>query len=336
MSALTSLPWQALAILALALVFGFFNGMLDSSNIVATIIASHAMRPRTALWMTAIANAAGPFLLGVAVARTIGHEVVKESVINLPLIGSAMVAAVAWSIATRQLGIPSSSSHALIGGILGAAISANGLSAILLDGLIKVLVALFISPPLGLIVGYLVMKVILGIAENLAFSPRINTLLRSSQWVTGTWLALSHGANDGQKTMGIITMTLVATGTLTSFDVPVWVIVVSALAIGLGTVFGSWGLIRTLGRGFYQVRPIHSLSAQIASAAVLLGAALLGGPVSTTQVVGSAIIGAGSAERVNKVRWELTRRIGLTWLLTIPISGLISGALYRFMLNVAR
>jgi len=330
---MASLPWQALVILALALVFGFLNGLHDSSNIVATIIASHAMRPRTALWVTALANGAGPFLFGVAVANTIGHEVVVESAISLSLISSALVAAVAWSVFTWQLGIPSSSSHALIGGILGAALVAHGLQAILVDGLIKVMVALFISPVLGLIVGYLVMKLIVALADSLAFSPRINALLRGSQWITGTWLALSHGANDGQKTMGIITMTLVATGTLSAFVVPLWVIIASSVAIALGTVFGGWSLIRTLGRGFYHVRPIHSLSSQIASAAIILSAALLGGPVSTTQVVGSAIMGAGSAERLNMVRWGLTQRIALAWMLTIPISGLIGGLLYRFVLG---
>jgi inorganic phosphate transporter, PiT family len=335
MSVILSLSWQALVLLALALIFGFLNGLHDSSNIVATMIASKAMRPRTALWLTAIANAAGPFLFGVAVATTIGHEVVADKAVTLPVIGSALVAAVVWNIVTWQLGFPSSSSHALIGGILGAALADAGPSAILLSGLIKVLVALFISPPLGLLAGYLIMKAILVISRSLEFSPRINTVLRRGQWFTAIWLALSHGANDGQKTMGIMTMILVATGTLATFAVPLWVVAICAVAIAAGTIFGGWSLIRTLGGGFYKVRPIHSFSAQIASAGVILAAALLGGPVSTTQVVGSAIMGAGSAERINKVRWGLTQRIVTTWLLTIPISALIGALLHRFVLAPA-
>jgi len=334
MSVLLTLSWQALALLALTLIFGFLNGLHDSSNIVATMIASHAMRPRTALWVTAIANAAGPFLFGVAVATTIGHEVVASEAITLPVIGSALLAAVLWNILTWQLGIPSSSSHTLIGGIVGAAVVANGINAILVDGLLKVLIALFVSPPLGLLAGYLIMKLILFIGNNFAFSPKVNHWFRRGQWFTAIWLAASHGANDGQKTMGVATMILVAAGAIASFAVPLWVIGLSAVAIAAGTVFGGWSLIRTLGGGFFKIRPVHSFSTQIASASVILGAALLGGPVSTTQVVGSAIMGVGSAERVSKVRWGLTERIVSAWLLTIPISAIIGGLVYRFVVSM--
>jgi inorganic phosphate transporter, PiT family len=267
-------------------------------------------------------------LFGVAVATTIGHEVVSDTALSLPVIGSALSAAVIWNVLTWRTGIPSSSSHALIGGLIGGAFAAHGLASIQLGGLVKVLVALFISPPLGLVVGYLAMKLILWLADVFSISPRINRALQVGQWVTATWLALSHGANDGQKTMGIMTMVLLATGALTKFEVPFWVIGVSAAAIAVGTLFGGWSLIKTLGGGFYRVRSIHSFSSQIASAAVTLGAALLGGPVSTTQVVGTAIMGAGSAERINQVRWGLIRRIGLSWLLTIPLSALMAGVLY--------
>ena len=334
MSVLLRLPWEALAIIGVAMVFDFLNGLHDSSNIVATMIASHAMRPRTALWVTAIANAAGPFLFGVAVATTIGHEVVAADAVTLPVIGAALLAAVVWNILTWRLGIPSSSSHTLIGGIVGAAVVAKGVNAILVDGLVKVLVALFISPPLGMIAGFLVMKLTLGIGSSLGVTPTVNNVFRRGQWVTAIWLALSHGTNDAQKTMGIITMTLVASGALTTFKVPLWVIGLSASAIAAGTIFGGWSLIRTLGGGFYKVRPIHSFSTQIASASVILGAALLGGPVSTTQVVGSAIMGVGSAERVSKVRWGLTQRIASAWLLTIPVSAVFGGLVYHFVTGV--
>lgn len=332
MAVVLTLSWQAKAILGLAVVFGFLNGLNDAPNIVATIIASHAMRPRTALWLTAIANGVGPFLFGVAVATTIGRELVLEEVLTLPVIGAAVIAAVFWNIVTWRLGIPSSSSHTLVGGIVGAALAAQGWQALLLGGLVKVLAALLISPPLGFAVGYLTMKLIMNVADALSFSPRINSLLRSGQWVTATWLAASHGASDGQKTMGIIAMTLLASGAFETFQVPLWVVAVSAGVIALGTVFGSWRLIKTLGRGLYQVRPIHSFSAQLASTLVIVGAALLGGPISTTQVIGTAIMGAGSAERINQVRWGLIRRIAVSWLLTIPASGAVASILYHVVL----
>ncbi|MEM4725050.1 MAG: inorganic phosphate transporter [Candidatus Hadarchaeum sp.] len=326
MSSVMDLPWQALLIIAIALVFDFLNGLHDSSNIVATMIASQSMGPRTALWLTAICNGAGPFLFGVAVATTIGHEVVAEQAITVAVIASALVAAVVWNVFTWQVGIPSSSSHALIGGIIGAAVTAQGFKAILLGGLLKVVIALLISPPLGFLAGFLVVKLALLVGHG--FSPRINDAFRRGQWLTAVALALSHGTNDAQKTMGIITMSLVATGVLSTFHVPTWVIVISAAAIALGTVFGGWSLIKTLGRGFYKVRPVHGFGTQVASAAVILGAALLGGPVSTTQVVGSAIMGAGSAERLSKVRWGLAGQIVWAWLLTIPASGTLSGLIH--------
>jgi PiT family inorganic phosphate transporter len=293
------------------------------------MIAARAMSPRAALWLTAVANGAGPFLFGVAVATTIGHEVVAEAAITVPVIAAALVAAVAWNLLTWGLGIPSSSSHTLVGGMIGAAVAAQGGDAILLRGLTKVLIALFVSPPLGLLAGYLVVKFVLTIGRH--FSPKVNNAFRRAQWLTALALALSHGTNDAQKTMGIITMSLVATGVLTTFAVPTWVIAISATAIAGGTIFGGWSLIKTLGKGFYKVRPVHGFGAQVASAAVILGAALLGGPVSTTQVVSSAIMGAGSAERVSKVRWGLAGQIARAWLLTIPVSALIGGLVYRFV-----
>jgi PiT family inorganic phosphate transporter len=308
--------------------------MLDSPNVVATVIASHAMTAGTALWLTALANAVGPFLFGVAVASTIGSQVVAAKAMTLPVIEAALLASVGWSLISWWLNIPSSSSHALIGGIAGAAIAAEGADAILPSGFAKVLAALAISSPLGLAAGYAALRGILTLAEVMELHPRFNDVLRRGQWVTAIWLALSHGANDGQKTMGLIVMMLIATGTLATFSVPLWVVAASAAAIGLGTLFGSRRLIKTLGRGLYTVRPLHSFSTQIASGAVILGAALLGGPVSTTHVIGSAIMGAGSAERMNMVRWGLTRRILIAWLLTIPISGLLGGLIYLYVPGV--
>ncbi len=321
-----SLSLEALLLVLVALVFGFYNGLHDSSNVVATVISTRAMRPRLALWMAAIANAVGPLVFGVAVAETIGHEVVAGRAVTLPVVYAALLAAILWNIITLKLGIPSSTSHALIGGMVGPVLAGYGTGAILVNGLFKVLLSLFLSPILGMIAGYWIIKACLFLTRGA--SPRVNIWFQRGQILTAATLALSHGTNDAQKTMGVITLGLVATGSLSHFYVPTWVILASAVAIGLGTLLGGWSLIRTLGRGFYQVRPIHGFSAQTASSAVILGAALLGGPVSTTHVVSSAIVGAGSAERVQKVRWGVVNNIVVSWFLTIPAAAALSALLY--------
>jgi PiT family inorganic phosphate transporter len=318
-----------LFIIGLALVFDFLNGIHDSSNIVATVISSRAMAPRRILLITAAAHFAGPFLFGVAVATTIGHEVVSEAAVTLPVIEAALISAIAWNLFTWFFGIPSSSSHALIGGIMGAVAIESGWDMLRMDGLTKVLAALFISPILGLIIGYIVMKVVLFLARGA--SPRVNAVFRRGQWGTALWLGLSHGTNDAQKTMGIITMALLADGVISTFHVPTWVIALSAGAIALGTALGGWRLIRTLGRKFYKIRPVHGFTSQISSASVILGAALLGGPVSTTQVVSSSIMGVGSAERVSKVRWGVAGQIAAAWVLTIPATGGVAALVYSII-----
>jgi len=252
---------------------------------------------------------------------------VAEEAVTIPIILAASLSAIVWNIITWWLGIPSSSSHALVGGLVGAVGIGFGFQDIQPTGLGKVLLALFFSPLLGLTVGYLIMKFVLFLARGA--SPRINMLFRRLQWFTALWLALSHGTNDAQKTMGLITMGLVATGYLSRFEVPWWVILLSATAIALGTATGGWRLIRTLGGKFYKIRPIHGFASQLSSAAVIMGAALLGGPVSTTQVVSSSIIGVGSAERLSKVRWGVAGNILITWVITIPVSAAMAALLYH-------
>jgi PiT family inorganic phosphate transporter len=320
------MPVLLIVIIALSLVFDFMNGFHDSSNIVATMISSRAMPPRVALAITAVAEFSGPFLFGVAVATTIGSEVVDPSAISSAVIIAALSSAILWNIFTWYFGFPSSTSHALIGGLIGAVGVAKGLSTIRLAGLEKVLVALFVSPILGLVIGYLVLKAIYFLARGAG--PNINTTFKRGQLVTSLALALSHGTNDAQKTMGIIAMAMVTTGFTTTFRVPVWVIALSASAIALGTALGGWRLIKTLGGRFYKIRPVHAFASQLTSASIILGAALLGGPVSTTQVVSSSIMGAGAADRVSKVRWTVARDLAVAWLLTIPISALVAAGLY--------
>ena len=315
---------------AIALTFDFLNGFHDSANVVATAIASRAMSPRWALGMTAAANLAGPFLFGVAVAETIGNEVVSGDAVTIPVAMSALVSAIIWNLVTWLLGIPSSSSHALIGGFIGAAVAGYGLGVVHLPGLYKVVLGLFISPVIGLVFGWLTARQMLSVGRMM--SPTVNTFFRRAQWLTALSLGLSHGTNDAQKTMGIISMGLVAFGVLSNFSVPVWVIAASATSIGLGTALGGWRLIRTMGSGFYRIRPIHAFSSQVASTVVILGSALLGAPVSTTQVISSTIVGAGAAQRVPMVRWGTASQILVAWILTIPSTAFL-GALTLWLLR---
>ncbi len=315
-----------IAVIVLALIFDFLNGVHDSSNVVATMISSRAIPPKSALAMTALANFFGPFIFGVAVANTIGHEIVAAESINTRVLLAALVSAIFWNLLTWYLGFPSSSSHALIGGFIGSVMMAAGWQAIQLSGLEKVLIALFASPLIGYAIGFLLLKLVVMLSWNA--TPRINNVFKRAQLLTALALALSHGTNDAQKTMGIITLALVTGGILTEFVVPAWVIVLCAGMIAAGTALGGWKLIRTLGGKFYKIRPLDGFTSQLASAVVILGASIIGGPVSTTQVVSSSIMGVGAAERVNKVRWGVAKDIAVAWLLTIPATALVGAGAY--------
>jgi len=313
------IPIALVLLIGLSLVFDFLNGFHDSSNIVATVISSGAMHPRLALLTAAAAEFAGPFLFGVAVATTVGDGLVDVRLLHTSVVIAALSSAVVWNLITWYLAIPSSSSHALVGGLIGAAIIANGPEVVLLPGLVKILIALLVSPPLGLLTGFIIMQITLWASRGA--TPIINSLFRRLQILTLIGLGLSHGTNDGQKTMGVITLGLVVSGRLDHFVVPLWVVAISATAIALGTSFGGWRLIRTLGGRMFRIRPIHGFTSQIAGASVIMGAALLGGPVSTTQVMSSAIMGVGAAERMSQVRWMILRDMLVAWLLTIPVTG---------------
>jgi inorganic phosphate transporter, PiT family len=315
-----------IAVIVLALGFDFLNGIHDSSNVVATMISSRALSPRFALSMTAIAEFSGPLIFGVAVANTIGNEVVIAEALNLQVIMAALISAIIWNLLTWFLGFPSSSSHALVGGFIGSVVVGAGWRAIQLPGLWKIMIALFTSPVLGFVIGYFVLKLILRLSWN--STPKINSFYKRGQVFTAFILALSHGANDAQKTMGLITLALVISGYIKEFIVPIWVILLSGAMIALGTSVGGWKLIRTLGGKFFKIRPVDGFASQLASATVILGASLFGGPVSTTQVVSSTIMGVGAAERLNKVRWTVAQEIATAWLLTIPATALIGSGIY--------
>jgi len=321
-----------IAVIVLALIFDFLNGIHDSSNVVATMISSRALSPRVALTMTAVAEFSGPLIFGVAVANTIGHEVVVAEAINTNVLLAALASAILWNILTWILGFPSSSSHALVGGFVGAVVMGAGWQAIQMPGIEKILIALFASPIIGFAFGAILLRLILFLSWRAG--PGINRLFKRGQIFTALALALSHGANDAQKTMGIITLALVTGGYLKVFAVPIWVILLSGGMIAIGTSVGGWRLIRTLGGRFFKIRPVDGFAAQLASAVVILSASLVGGPVSTTQVVSSAIMGVGAAERVNKVRWGVAREIATAWFLTIPTTALVAAGFYWVLAQV--
>ena len=313
-------------LVALAVVFDFLCGILDSSNIVATMVSSRAFSPRVALSVTAVAGFLGPFLFGVAVAKTFGNDVVEPASISIMVIFAALASAILWCLITWFLGIPSSSSHALIGGLIGAVAIGSDFGAIQLGGLEKVLFSLFVSPLVGFVVGFLLARLVYFLSLN--STPKINWFFKRSQILTAIALAFSHGTNGAQKTMGIVTLGLIATGNLVVFEIPIWVILTCASAIALGTVIGGWRLIKTLGAKFFKIKPVDGFNSQLASAIVILGASLLGGPVSTTQVVSSTIMGVGSAERVSKVRWGVVKDILIAWLVTIPATAVVAAGIY--------
>jgi len=322
---------QLFIVIALAILFGFLNGVRDSSNIVATMISSRAFHPQTALAITAVAEFLGPFLFGVGVANTIGSQIITPGTLTLKELLACLIGAIIWNVITWLLGLPGSSSHALIGGMVGAVLMGAGFQAIILSGLYKVLIALLASPLIGFVGGFIITRLIYFLAKNA--TPRINDFFKNSQFFTAVALGLSHGTNDSQKTMGIITLSLVISGVLPAFHVPLWVVAVSAAAMAIGAGFGGWRMIRTLGAKFYKIRPLHSFAAQLTSSIVMISASLLGVPVSTSQVVSSAIIGVGSAERFSKVRWSVAGDIAVSWVITVPVSALLTAGVW-LILNI--
>lgn len=325
------MPHIIIVIISLTLLFGFLNGMHDSRNVISTMVSSRAYSPRVALGVTILAELAGPFIFGVAVANTIGRSIAEPETISLQVILTALISAVIWNLFTWKLGIPSSSSHALIGGIIGAATSRAGAQAIQVSGLLKTLISLFASPIIGFIFGFILLRLVLAICWQA--TPRINEFFKKSQLLTALALGLSHGSNDGQKLMGVITLALVTSGYLDSFQVPFWVIVICAIALAFGTAIGGWTLIRKPTKAFYKIRPVDGFSVQVTSALIIIGASIIGGPVSATQVINTAIIGVGAAERANKVRWGTAKDIITAWILTIPATAFVAAGVYQVVIH---
>lgn len=318
-----------LATIALALVFDFLGGHNSGSIIVATPISSGALNARPALILAGFAELIGPLVLGVAVAGTIGTGIVYLDEIPLTAVTAMVLGALTWTALTYWFGIPSSPSHALIGALVGAATAAGGMGVVNWVGLVAVALSLLAAPVLGLMAGWLVMSVLLFLLRGA--SPHVNVFFKRSQALTSFMLGMGHGTNNAQMTMAVITMALAVSGAISDFAVPHWVVIVSAVFVALGVASGGWRTIHTVGAKFYRIRPIHGFTAQASSTAVLVGAALLGTPVSSSQVVSSSIIGVGSAERVSKVRWHMVGQFLVTWIITIPASAVV-GALAFLLL----
>lgn len=315
-----------------AVVFDYINGFHDAANAVATVVSTGVLPMRTAVLVAGVLNVVGA-LMGTAVAKTIGGDLLDAAQVSQTLVLSALIGAIVWNLITWYFGIPSSSSHALIGGLVGAGIAKVGVAAIKPEGIIKVVKALIFSPLIGFALGFLVMILVLWIVRRGRVSV-INRSFRRLQLVSAGFMAVSHGSNDAQKSMGVITMALVAYGAVGKntdgkFDVPLWVVLVCATAMGLGTAAGGVRIIKTMGAKIIDLKPIHGFCAETSAAATILGASFLGVPVSTTHVISSCIMGVGASQRVSAVRWGVTAKILWAWVLTIPMSALVAGLSYE-------
>ncbi len=322
---LEGVTFLLLVVLALAVLFDYINGFHDTANAIATSVSTRALRPAHAILLSATANFVGA-LTGTAVAHTIasGLATTPEGHDGQVIVAAALVGAITWNLITWRLGIPSSSSHALIGGLLGAVLVSVGPDAIIVEGVRdKVLVPLVLSPILGIVIGFGLMVVLLNAFRN-ANPRRLNERFRRLQVLSAAYMAFSHGSNDAQKTMGIMTLALLAAGVVASDEVPLWVILLAATAISLGTAAGGWRIIKTMGTRVVKLDPVHGFAAETTAATIIFGASYLGMPVSTTHVISSAIMGVGSSDRFSAVRWGVAGNIIVAWILTIPASGAVA------------
>ena len=323
-----------IAILALSVTFDYINGFHDTANAIATSVATRALRPEFAILLSATANFAGALIFGVAVAKTIGGGIVSDSVIlghGFTVLAAALLGGIAWNLITWLLSLPSSSSHALVGGLIGAGIAHSGVDAVQWANFAgKVLVPLLLSPLLGLIVGFALMVVLLNVFRR-ANPRRMNDRFRKLQIVSATYMALSHGSNDAQKTMGIMTLALVAAGVTHDKTPPIWVILLAATAMSLGTAAGGWRIMKTMGQRVVKLDPVHGFAAETTAATIIMAATHFGAPVSTTHVISSAIMGVGTSDRLKAVRWGVARDIVTAWILTIPCACLISFGAYSVL-----
>jgi PiT family inorganic phosphate transporter len=317
-------------VIVAALVFEYINGFHDAANAIATVVSTKVLSPRKALLYGACLNFCGAFA-GTHVAKTIGAGIVNTEIVTQPVILCALLGAIIWNLFTWFFGIPSSSSHALIGGLLGSVIAHKGFGEIQGAGLIeKVIIPMFTSPLIGFLAGFLLMLALLWICAK-ASPEKVNKKFKFLQLISSGIMAFSHGSNDAQKTMGIITLSLMTAGLLhqDNFAVPIWVIFICALTMGLGTMAGGWKIIHTIGSKVIKLKPIHGFAAETTAATTILTASFFGFPVSTTHIISTAIMGVGSTIRFSAVKWGIVGNIVLAWFLTIPICAILSAVLYK-------
>ena len=319
-------------LVVLALAFDFMNGFHDAANAIATVVSTRVMKPHTAVALAAFCNVAAIFVFELKVAATVGKGTVEPSIIDHYVVFGALVGAIAWNVITWYYGIPSSSSHALIGGLIGAALVKSGPDALISSGVIKSVSFILISPLLGMVLGSLMMIIVSWIFRR-STPRRVDSWSRKLQLISASAYALGHGGNDAQKTIGIIWMLLISAGIVhTGEHVPYWVVIACYAAIGLGTVFGGWRIIKLMGQKITKLRPVGGFCAQTGGAATLFFATALGIPVSTTHTITGAIVGVGATKRLSAVRWGIAGTIVWAWVLTIPCSALIS-AIFWYLGN---
>ena len=311
------MPEILILIIVLAVLFDVANGWHDCANAIATVVSTKVLSPLQAVILAATMNIAGAFLT-TAVAKTIGSGIVDPAAISNAVLISALLSAILWNLITILMGLPVSSSHALVGGLIGAAVAHGGTALLNIGGIMKILLSLLLSPLCGIVFGYLFMKMILRLFGQL--SPGvIGRYFGRLQIVSSSFMAFGHGSNDAQKSMGIITMALLASGKIQTLDVPTWVVLTCAVAMGFGTLFGGWKIIKTLGHNMLKLEPIHGFAAETSSAGIIMAASVFGLPVSTTHVVSTAILGVGATKRLSAVRWGIAGKIVMAWVLTLPL-----------------
>ncbi len=314
-----------LIVVGLAVVFDYINGFHDTANAIATSVATRALRPQVAVLMAAAFNFIGAFA-GTAVAKTIGSGLVDDTTTTQAIVAASLIGAISWNLLTWWYSLPSSSSHALIGGLLGATIIAAGVGALNVQGIVdKVLIPMVTSPVFGFLGAFLLMVLIARLFHRTARKPMAHRF-RRLQVLSAGYMAFAHGSNDAQKTMGIVTLALFAAGVIPTNDVPWWVIVVAATAISLGTAVGGWRIMKTMGQRVVELEPVHGFTAETTAATVLLATAQFGMPVSTTHVISSSIMGVGTSRGVRAVRWGVAGNILVAWVVTLPAAGIL-GAL---------
>jgi len=322
-----------ISIIFLALAFDFINGFHDAANSIATVVSTRVLSPKFAVAWAAFFNFIAFLFFGLHVANTIGKGIVHANVIDLTVIGSGLVAAIAWNLLTWWFGIPSSSSHTMVGGFVGAAMAKSGIEAIFVGSVLKIILFIFLAPLIGIVISYFFSIIVLYLSKNSA-PFKIDKIFRKLQLVSSAAYSLGHGSNDAQKMMGIIFVALVSSGALTqSSEIPVWVVLSCHLAIALGTMSGGWRIVKTMGQKITKLRPFEGFSAETAGAITLFGTAIMGIPVSTTHTITGSIIGAGITKRLSAVRWKVTIDLVLAWVITIPVTALFAAFCYWFTVS---